>query len=412
MKKWVLLILLVALPVFAESGWDRMKGDCDQKFLNYQQVKLDALASCMKFWEAYKNINILTPPKRSFMATVFERVFIEGSDHDSYLAQVAMTRLGAPPSQDAFERRQKFKHHKAVKKRRRYIPIPVSNAAKKRAKKVRNRAMHYYKRKKYTKAIEYLDRALKIYPGYIQALYDEACTHALTGDKANAIEYLMRIRDLKKKYGYEKLRLARKDKDFARVRETPEFKNVTGYAHVKLLNGMSQENRDIGSDNVSILKDLMAKIGYPPEAIGLDKHVRTRPIIWYKKPSKAVAYVMKKLINNNPHVLLVPIDWNSKFDIIVSWADKVGTSPDGVRQAKYSMAGGKSFDPDKKAASVLKEEDKMLSGPDEYAAKADKIASTPSNAVNKVNSTANKVESVGKKIKNVGKVFKSLKSPF
>ena len=410
MKKWVLFILLVTSPVFAQTGWDRVKGDCEQKFLNYQQVKLNELELCMKFWEAYRNINALKPEKRSFMASVFERVFVEADKHNSYLAQVAMTRLGSPPGQDEFGKRQKFKHRKAVKKRRRYIPVPVSKSAKKRAKRIRAKAMRYYKHRKYDKAIELLDKALKTYPGYIQALYDEACARALTGDKANAIEYLMRIRDLKKAAGYKKLRLARKDKDFISIRETPEFKNVTGYAHVKLLNGMSQENQDIGDDNVSILKDLMARLDYPPEVIGLDKHVRTRPIIWYKKPSKAVAYVLKKLINH-PHVLLVPIDWNSKFDIIVSWADKVGTSPDGVRQVKYSMAGGK-FDPDKKVASVLKEEDKMLCAPDEYAAKADKIASAPANAVNKVDSTVKKIEGIGKKVKNVGKVFKKLKSPF
>lgn len=410
MKKLVFLIIFVASPLFAQSGWNRIKGNCEQKFLNYQQVKVSELALCMKFWEAYRDINRLSDKKRSFMASVFERVFVEGTQDDSYLAQVAMTRLGVPPGQDEFEKRKRFKHRKAVQKRRRYIPLPASKAARRKGKRLRTKAMHYYHKKRYTKALEYLEKSLKSYPGYIQALYDEACTRALMGDKANAVEYLMRIRDMKKPYGYKKLRKARKDKDFASIREDPGFKNVTGYAHVKLLNGMSQENRDIGDDNVSILKDLLVKIEYPPEAIGIDKHVRKRPIIWYKRPSKAVAYVLKKLIKN-PHVLLVPIDWKSKFDIIISWADKVGISPDGVREAKYSMAGGGSFDPDKKAASIMKEQDKMLSEPDKYVEKADKIASAPSNTANKIDSTAKKIENVGKKIKSVGKVFKKLKAP-
>ncbi len=412
MKKWlVLLIIVTSAHAFAQAEWDRMKGDCEQKFLNYQQVKLDQLTMCMKFWEAYRDVSRVPVKKRKFMATVFERIFIEAPKHDSYLAKVAMTRLGFPPSQDDIERRKHFKKHKAKKLRRRYIPLPASKAAKRKAKRIRARAMRYYHKKQYSRALELLDRALKLYGGYVQALYDEACTRALMGDKAGAIEYLMRIRDLKRKEGYKKLRLARKDKDFASIRETPDFKKVTGYAHVKLLNGMDQEDRDIGDDNVSILKDMLAKIGYPPEAIGLDKHTRKRPIIWYKKPSKAVAYVIMKLIKH-PYVLLVPIDWNSKFDIIVSWADKVGVSPDGVREARYSMAGNGKFNPDKQADKVLKEEDKMLSGPDEYAKKADKAVSAPSNAADRIGSTANKIKNIGKKIKNIGNIGHKFKKLF
>jgi cellulose biosynthesis protein BcsQ len=132
-KVLIAWIFLAVAPLFAQSQWDRVKGDCEQKFQNYQQVKLSDLVVCMKFWETTRDVSSLKPEQRRFMASVFERVFIEASEHDSYLAKAAMVRLGVPPGPDSVKKREAFKHKKKKKKRRRYIPRPASKAEKKKA---------------------------------------------------------------------------------------------------------------------------------------------------------------------------------------------------------------------------------------------------------------------------------------
>ena len=112
MRKLLLPLLVLASSVLAQTQWNRVKGDCEQKFQNYQQVKIDDVTLCMKFWEAYRDINKLNSQQRQFMASVFERVFVEGADNDSYLAKVAMTRLGFPPGPDSIRKRQAFKQKK------------------------------------------------------------------------------------------------------------------------------------------------------------------------------------------------------------------------------------------------------------------------------------------------------------
>ena len=406
----ILLLLSIVTTVsygYSQPAWERAKGDCEQVFQNYQRAKLSKLVFCMKIWQATRGISLLTDQQKRFMASVFARIYIQGDEESSYFAKVNMARLGYPPTKEQIKNRQKYWAKRLAphkKKHKRYIPLPASKAAKRKAFRLRAKGYRLYRRGKYEEALRYFEKALKLYGGYIQALYDDACTRARLGDKDGAIEYLKRLRDLKSKEAFKKLIKARHDKDFAAIRETPEFKEVTGYAHVKILNGMPPEDKDIGDDNLLVLKEVLAKLGYPPEEIGIDKHVRTRPIIWYKKTSKPVAYFLRNIFSN-PHVLLVPIDWNTKWDIIISWADKVVVTSDGSRTVRYSLAGsggsGGGIDPDQKANQLLDEENKMLYQPQQYARKAEHTITTPKRMMNKAKSAVDAVKSTGKTINNV-----------
>ena len=104
MRKILILLVFLSLPVMAQSRWDRVKGDCDQKFQNYQEVELDSLVMCMKFWLAYRDVNKLNAQQRRFMASVFERVLVEGKDEDAYMAKLAMTRVGFPPTAESMKK--------------------------------------------------------------------------------------------------------------------------------------------------------------------------------------------------------------------------------------------------------------------------------------------------------------------
>jgi len=393
----------------AQSQWNREKGNCEALFAASDQAQLADLNNCMRRWEAYRDVSNLKDTEKQQAARAFNRVSKEGDEESRHIARNALGRLGfAPPPEQPDAK-------KAVEKetRKRYRPHTAPAEDQKAAVKLRNQAMRSYKKKDYADALDLLGQALKLDPAYVQALYDAACCYALEGDKNNAIEYLRRLSDIGSKESLEKVRKSRTDPDFAQYQNEPAMKQVNGYATIKVLNGMGKDDTELGAENVFKLVEVLntPKMGYKAAEGGDDKHSRDRPHIWYKEHSKNQAYVVMKLIGH-PKTRLVPMDWESDSDLIVSWADKVETNKDGEKVAKYSMTkkGGSAGDPEKRMDSALAEQDSALREPDEYARKVENVASTPDRVEGKVDSATGRVDrtvnTVDKAADKAGSLFK------
>lgn len=408
MKDVISVLVLTAALVAPGIGvsqdmWDRYKGNCEQLFLGYEQAPLQELKVCMGLWEAYRDVSSLNEAQRQAMAKVFNRLWREGDKETRHMAKNAMARVGFPPAEEAPDSK-KTDQEKPTRKK--YRPHTASPEEQKVAERIRQKGWALYKKRDNDGAIKTLNEALEHDPASVQILYDLACAYAANGDMENAIEQLKRLADIGSKQALAKLMKARTDKDFEAMRGDPEFKRATGYAKVKVMNGMPADDREFGADQVFRLVELLRnpKLGWVVDESEVpDKHSRDRPHIWYKEHSKNQAFILMKIIGH-PKTRLVPLDWESPYDIIVSWADKVDVNKDGEKYVKYPMTkkGNASLDPEKRMDEALKMQDEALREPDEYARKAQHILDTPERVEGKIESAQDRVEGTIKNVEKIG----------
>ncbi len=385
MGRNILLILscaatpLIPLSVAAQPAWDREKGNCEVLFQTPNEAPLGDLQRCAGLWEAYRDVSRLDESKRQSAAASFQRLYREGDPGARHLAKAALGRLGfAPEAEDPNAPK------KAVETRRKkYRALTASEEDRKAALELRKKGMALYGKKQWRAAVEVFNDALARDPASSQLLYDAACSYALARDVPDAVEYLMRLADLATPDAIAKLKKARTDKDFDGMRDEPGYKRATGYAKVKVLNGMPAADKDLGEESVYKLAETIQnpKLGWKVEVAGDDKHSRDRPHVWFKDHSKVQAYILMKLLGH-PRVRLVPIDWDTPWDLIVSWADGVETV-DGEKVSRHSFSkkDKNGNDPGKRLDEAMKSQDDALAKPDDYVAKADQVLSQPQQSV-------------------------------
>ena len=221
---------------------------------------------------------------------------------------------------------------------------------------------------------EQFEKAVEINPGYVQALYDCACTSSLLGDAGAALDYLNKLRDIGTKDALRRVMHARVDKDFADLRNDRDFRETTGYVRVKIVNGVGE----YGEDEVERISKTLRKLEHHVADVGVDKAERTRPIIWYKpedRGARAAAYIFDKVLNH-PQTKFNHIDWDSDADVIISWGDKIKFDEHGDPVVK-SYAPSSPDDAEAKTDDLLFEQDKALREPEEYSRKVDKVVDTP-----------------------------------
>lgn len=91
----------------------------------------------------------------------------------------------------------------------------------------------------------------------------------------------------------------------------------------------------------------------------------------------------------------MPIDWDTPFDLIVSWADQVEV----VDGEKVCRNGVQQNDPEKRLQQAIADKDSALSRPDDYLAKADEVLSQPEQTVDQVTGLVDQVQGLGDKAK-------------
>lgn len=398
LKFLFILILFFPSLLYSQALWQQHKGNCDNIFHEPEKATINELKLCVNLWEAYRNIQGIKEEERLMAARAMQRLYKEGDEEGRHVAKNALARIGFPPPAEEDKRVEEKKREE--KKREKYIPREVSKKEKNAAKQYRLKGYKFYRNRDYDNAIVNFEKAIEIYPGYVQAIYDSACTYSLMGQEDMAIEYLQRLIDIGTRDALDKVYSSRVDKDFYSLRENPKFKRVSGFCKIKLINGLKEEYSEHAEEELYRIETLLQKMKFTEITKGKDKHVRERPIIWYKDHSKHQAYIFMKIIDH-PKTIVVPIDWDSEFDIIISWADVPEKKEDGTVVMKYSAQKKRSFDEkdvDKELDSLFREEDNALRKPDEYARKTESVVTTPERAASKVETAVDRIESTGKTI--------------
>lgn len=407
---WLLVGLLVGYAGVARAGdqWSSRKGDCEDTFSGYKKAKLGDLERCTIIWETYKDVRGLNDAQRAFVAAPFMRLYYEGTPKQSRVAKDALKRIG-------IDAPKKIPKVRSILEDRPYNPkynppAPKGKGALKKAKALNGKGFKAYKKKDYDKALQFYLQAVKAHPGYETALYNAACMYGKKNNAKDATKYLWHLKDIGSKSALEYVNKARVDADFEPIRNTREFKAATGYVKLKLLNGLVDAGTEFGEAELKKLKKNLEKIKYSVADEGKDKHNRTFPIVFFKPEFKIQAVFFKDILNHNA-TSLVAIDWNTEYDIIISWGDTIKKDKDGnVVPPKPKVLEPEDFDKGLKKVSqkqdsylkepekVAQKTDKILNKPVEYEKKVKSIIDRPSQTLDKLKNTKNKLEGLKKKI--------------
>jgi hypothetical protein len=98
-----------------------------------------------------------------------------------------------------------------------------------------------------------------------------------------------------------------------------------GLVRIQLLNGAEEP----GLFHVArIRKDLMARNFFIAQ-YGFDRHIRRRPLVYYREGYKEQAEMAKSVVRNI-RTASMQIYWDSPFDLIIVWGDPDVASKAGI----------------------------------------------------------------------------------
>lgn len=401
------IALVASAPAHAQKAWDDHKSDCDAVFAGWEKASSAALKRCVSLWEAYRDAKKVDAAQRRQVVPAFERLCREPEPEAAFLARQALLRLGVvpPAAQPAATASPGAAQAPAAREPARV----VTDADRKASEALRTQGMARYKKKDWDGALALFHQALDRDPGNVQALYDAACTAGLAGRADVAAGFLDRLTANGTKPAMTKVRKSWRDADFDPIRHEPAFKRASGWARVKVLHGMGGGDfKALGEDNAYKLAEMLAgeRLGFEAVEGGADRWMRDRPHVWFKPHAEASAYVVAELIGH-PRTRVVPIDWDTEWDVVVSWADRPVDDGKGGQEVQYSMlrkdASGRS--PEERLDGAIQSKDEALAKPDAYVSKARSVVSEPGKTVDQLEGTLEGAKgTVDKAAKSVDKV--------
>lgn len=303
-------------PATAQPAWETNRGECDTILSTPQHYDLDEVRTCIQRWESYGEAEAISRAEAEAYARGMSRLFYQGNRRDQSLAESALQRLGLSvlPRGDFVpdERLEAFLN-------RDRSPIrgeSVSARATRRAREHNTRGMRDYNRGRYDDAAGEFESALQDDPFYVLSKYNLACQLALLGDAEGALLHLDELSRWDVPEAQEQLTHARSDEDFVSLREDVRFRLITGYARIQVLNGSG----DAGVSRTTEIRDALAAQGLDVVSFGHDRHLRSRPAVWYQRGYDQVAdRVEAVLASESTRTQLM--DWSSDYDVIVLWGD-------------------------------------------------------------------------------------------
>ncbi|MBH25477.1 MAG: hypothetical protein CMH57_13720 [Myxococcales bacterium] len=311
------------------NQWERYKGDCEFVLKAPDRYPLNSIQECVMLWEQYKDVAPLSPDERSIFARGPSWLFIYGDKNQKFIAQNALNRLDKPKAlvfdpeigwrdpnlgqslEDFIEPGGKYLEELDPIHTRKY-----SRRTMTRANRANTAGYRFYKDKRYLAAIEKFRESLDIYPWHVKAKFNLACNLAIVGDADGALRHLQELRAWEGLEAREAFERARFDKDFERLHDDKRFRRLVGLVRLQILDGTSGG----GTEQVNRIYATFRKRLMPISQFGVDRHIRSRPFIYYREGYEAQAE-MARLIVANIRTAKKKITWDSPFDLIVVWGD-------------------------------------------------------------------------------------------
>lgn len=196
--------------------------------------------------------------------------------------------------------------------------VEVEEVSDKDAKKARDlykKATAQRKKKALGKAISLYKDALEANPFDVSAKYDLACAYAVDGDERAALRHLEELYTWDDPDAERRLVKARTDEDFEGIRDNANFKLLTGYVRVALVNGASA----LGEPTVAAMKKKLEKNDVAIAEIGKSNRVELQPQIWYREGFEDYAYQIKEILGQSKMTVNVMRNVATPNDVLVVW---------------------------------------------------------------------------------------------
>lgn len=403
-----------ATPALADDLWRERGEDCDRTaFKHPEDTQIPKVGRCVRLWEAYKDVSGVSGREKDLVVAAMRRLYVAGDDKDAHVAKRALGRLGVTdlperPDHKAAARETAAAEPAAASgegapparsgREKCEVPEP-SSADEKKADGHVKKGLGQYKKKDYGGALRHYLAAVDAAPGWARGRYNAAAMYAIQDDEANAVSQLRCLADIESEDSVKYLKMARKDADFAPIRDrSAGFKEVTGYARIKIGNSLG----DYGEDNVDNLEGSLEKLGYPVEEVTTTKKTYKEPQVWYKPECAFPAYIVVEVMNH-PGTKTHKITWEDEpFDVIVAWGDEV------VKGKEPRVHVRDPRDAEKKLDDIARKEDEMLRKPEAKAREIEHVVETPDRMTRKVEGgfdragkTVERLEKTGKKLEGL-----------
>lgn len=319
--------------------WDKKKGDCDAVLSMPHAYSLTQITHCTKMWEMYRYVDNIPLKERSMYAIAFSTVSHKSTDpYDRGVADAALARICIPRhpmgsnGQIREEIPDKLECNSSVTDisisgqgvassnpfARIKGTVEVEEVSDKDAKKARDlykKATAQRKKKALGKAISLYKDALEANPFDVSAKYDLACAYAVDGDERAALRHLEELYTWDDPDAERRLVKARTDEDFEGIRDNANFKLLTGYVRVALVNGASA----LGEPTVAAMKKKLEKNDVAIAEIGKSNRVELQPQIWYREGFEDYAYQIKEILGQSKMTVNVMRNVATPNDVLVVW---------------------------------------------------------------------------------------------
>ena len=370
--------------------WDKKKGDCESVLSMPHAYTLQQITYCTKLWEMYRYVEDIPLKDRSMYAVAFSQVSHTTNDaYDKSVADAALTRICIPrhPMGSDGMIREQIPDQLACNKITSVKPggrdiasanpflrikgtvtveepsasqIKEATAAYKKATKTR--------KSNPSKAIAQYGEALRADPYYVAAKYDLASAQAITGDERGALKTLEELYSWDDSEAEARLEKARTDEDFESIRANPNFKLMTGYVSIALINGAGS----LGEPQVAAIKKKLESSNYIIETVGKSNCVESTPQIWYREGFEDYAQTIKRILNQKNMSVKMMTKPTSDNDVLVVWGQP---SAIGAGQHAPTVQGTRAQGSENKIEDMLNAADNAGKTVDHAKDTAGKVSS-------------------------------------
>ncbi|HAN31431.1 MAG TPA: hypothetical protein DCQ06_07520, partial [Myxococcales bacterium] len=275
--------------------------------------------------------------------------------------------------------------------RKRYDPPAASKGNQASSASKTKAGIKLLLKKRYSSGVRTLHAAIKLNPRNEKAIYNYACGLSLSKKRKDALQWLQNLADLGSEASSEHLIKARSDGDFTAIRSQSEFKRITGYARIYVINHIGMA----GEKAVENIETVLKKLGHTDIKLGNNDKPRNEPELLFRQPSAAQVSLLAELLNH-PRTRLGKIKDDAPYDIIIHWGAKV--------KKKDGQVSVESFGPstvDKKLDAARSKQNRILAKPERAINKVDRVVSSPERAYKKVENMGKRADRTYKKTKGV-----------
>lgn len=345
------------------SQWNRNKGDCEFVLKAPERYPLPSVNECVQLWEQYRDVSGLSPDERALYGRGPSWLFVQGVNADQKaLARGSLNRMNIIEAYCFDGDRWDIACGKAGGGRDSFVelkPLPkvtpkdVGKGARGKASKLNSEGLRAYKKRAYPAAIAKFEQALKIDPFYVKAKFNLACNQSLVGDKQGALQTLLELQSWDSGEAQAAFQNARKDKDFEPLYNDRQFRQLLGLIRLQILNGAQEP----GLFHVGRIHKDFSKRNYVVHSYGYDRHIRKRPLIYYREGYEQQAQLAKEIVSNL-RTAVKKINWDSPYDVIVVWGDPEVAQRTGTGGPIVQGTGVKR-DPNDPLGKILEAKDKL-----------------------------------------------------